>query len=52
MSWIGIRYAVEGHFIPVGKGLLQLEVVTPLDKRAYGYHLFEEWMSRMRATPR
>jgi hypothetical protein len=40
---LGVTYAVEGLFLPVGDGLLQLEVSTPRAKRPYVRDLFAAW---------
>jgi hypothetical protein len=47
--WFGVSYAVEGLFIPVGEGLLQIEIATPVGKRAYMYPAFKDWVRRSRS---
>jgi hypothetical protein len=49
-SWLGVSYAVEGLFIPVGKGLLQIEVATPVAKRAFLHAVFNDWAGRVRSA--
>jgi hypothetical protein len=48
--WLGVSYAVEGLFIPVGEGLLQIEIATPVGKRAYMYPAFKDWVRRSRSS--
>ena len=43
-DWLGIRYTVQGSFMSVGEGLLQLEVVAPAEKAGYLTGLFAAWV--------
>jgi S1-C subfamily serine protease len=40
---LGVTYAVEGLFLRVGEGLLQLEASAPKAKAAHMHELFEAW---------
>jgi S1-C subfamily serine protease len=40
---LGVTYAVEGLFLRVGEGLLQLEASTPKAKAAHLHELFAAW---------
>ena len=43
-DWLGIPYTVQGSFVSVGEGLLQLEVVAPAEKAGYLTGLFAAWV--------
>jgi S1-C subfamily serine protease len=44
-DWLGLSYAVQGSFIAMGPGLLQLELVAPVTKQTYLQDFFEDWVS-------
>jgi hypothetical protein len=44
-DWLGLSYAVQGSFIAVGNGLVQLELVAPVTKRMYLQDFFEDWVT-------
>jgi S1-C subfamily serine protease len=44
IDWLGISYAVTGTFLPIGEGLLQLEVISPSEKHGFLRQLFSEWV--------
>ncbi len=43
-DWLGIPYTVQGSFVSVGEGLLQLEVVAPAEKAGHLTELFSTWV--------
>jgi hypothetical protein len=43
-DWLGVSYAIEGIYVDRDEGLLQLEVVTPVEKQVFVRDLFEEWV--------
>lgn len=43
-DWLGLSYTVQGSFMAVGDGLLQLELVSPATKRTYLRELFAAWV--------
>ncbi len=43
-DWLGIPYTVQGSFVSVGEGLLQLEVVAPAEKAGHLTGLFAAWV--------
>jgi hypothetical protein len=48
-DWLGMEYANAGAFVPVGEGLIQLEVVTPVEKLTFVQNLFKDWVEVTRA---
>ncbi len=43
-DWLGIPYTVQGSFVSVGDGLLQLEVVAPAEKAGHLTEIFSAWV--------
>ena len=43
-DWLGIPYTVQGSFVSVGEGLLQLEVVAPAEKAGHLAEIFSAWV--------
>jgi hypothetical protein len=49
VDWLGTEYSTAGAFVPVGEGLMQLEVVAPVDKLTLVQSRFVEWVEATRA---
>ncbi len=47
-DWLGVSYLIEGIYVDRDGGLLQLEVVTPVEKHGFVRDLFEEWVATNR----
>ena len=43
-DWLGVPYAVRGSFVPIGEGLLQLEVVAPAETAVTLNEIFAAWV--------
>jgi hypothetical protein len=43
-DWLGIPYTVQGSFVSVGEGLLQLEMVAPAEKAGHLTGIFSAWV--------
>lgn len=46
LDWLGLRYVVEGLFVPRGGSVLQLELVAPVDKQPLVRELALAWMGK------
>jgi hypothetical protein len=49
-DWLGLSYAVQGSFVVVGNGLVQLELVAPVTKQTYLRELFAAWVRENRTA--
>ncbi len=47
-EYLGISYQIEGVYLEDDGGLLQLELITPLDKYDFVYETFRDWTTQNR----
>jgi hypothetical protein len=50
-EWLGVSYSIEGTFVRLGGQLVQLEVITPDQKSAYGRALLSAWIKATGPDP-
>ncbi|MGH9333304.1 MAG: hypothetical protein ACRD21_06080, partial [Vicinamibacteria bacterium] len=51
LEYLGVGYAVEGAFMEMGDGLLQLEVVAPVETSGFLAELTRAWIEQRAANP-
>jgi hypothetical protein len=51
-EWLGVSYSIEGVFVRLAsRQVVQLEVIAPAQKAAFGHAALAEWLKRTDVAP-